>query len=154
MRELAAGTLPHIKLAACLVQDCAFIEGLVRLLAGQVAYAPSLPDPLPGAQFLGVIGGPENTYFQRCFDELKVPTNLRAAPELTPTAKSFQATMVAAVETRRYEQKLAVLVGVEWSGVISPGRDPTLAAWKAGPLFMANGSHWNRFFFEENYATA
>ena len=81
VRELAAGTLPHIKLVAYLVQDYAFIEGFVRLLASQVVHAPSLPDALPGAQFLGVIAGPENTYFQRCFDELKVPENLRAAPE-------------------------------------------------------------------------
>jgi thiaminase/transcriptional activator TenA len=91
------------------------LKGFVQLLASQVAHAPSLPDAVPGAQFLGVIAGPENTYFQRCFDELIVRKNLGTAPELTPTAKRFQAIMAAAVETRRYEQKLAVLVGAEWS---------------------------------------
>ena len=115
VRELVAGTLPHAKLAAYLVQDYTFIEGFVRLLASQIAHAPSLPDALPGAQFLGVIAGPENTYFQRCFDELAVPENLRTAPELTPVARGFQAIMAEAVETRRYEQMLAVLVGAEWS---------------------------------------
>ncbi len=115
VRDLAVGTLPHAKLAAYIVQDYTFIEGFVRLLASQIAHVPSLPDALPGAQFLGMIAGPENTYFQRCFDELGVPENLRTAPELTPAAKGFQAIMAEAVETRRYEQMLAVLVGAEWS---------------------------------------
>jgi len=115
VRELVAGTLPHAKLAAYLVQDYTFIEGFVRLLASQIAHAPSLPDALPGAQFLGVIAGPENTYFQRCFDELQVPKHLRAEPELTPVALEFQAIMREAAHSGRYELMLAVLVGAEWS---------------------------------------
>lgn len=115
VRELAAGTLPHTKLAAYLVQDYTFIEAFVRLLASQVAHAPSLPDALPGAQFLGVIAGPENTYFQRCFDELGVPEADRTAPALTPVARDFQAIMNEAARSGRYEQMLAVLVGAEWS---------------------------------------
>lgn len=115
VRELAAGTLPRAKLAAYLVQDYTFIEAFVRLLASQVAHAPSLPDALPGAQFLGVIAGPENTYFQRCFDELTVSERLRTAPDLTPVARDFQAIMNEAARSGRYEQMLAVLVGAEWS---------------------------------------
>ena len=115
VRELAAGTLPHGKLAAYLVQDYTFIEAFVRLLASQVAHAPSLLDALPGAQFLGVIAGPENTYFQRCFDELGVPETLRTAPALTPVARDFQGLMNEAARSGKYEQMLAVLVGAEWS---------------------------------------
>lgn len=115
VRELAAGTLPREKLAAYLVQDYTFIEAFVRLLASQVAHAPSLPDALPGAQFLGVIAGPENTYFQRCFDELDVPESLRTAPDLTPVARDFQGLMNEAARSGKYEQMLAVLVGAEWS---------------------------------------
>ncbi len=115
VRELAAGTLPRAKLAAYLVQDYTFIEAFVRLLASQVAHAPSLPGALPGAQFLGVIAGPENTYFQRSFDELDVPETLRTAPDLTPIARNFQGLMNEAARSGKYEQMLAVLVGAEWS---------------------------------------
>jgi thiaminase/transcriptional activator TenA len=115
VRELAAGTLARPKLAAYLVQDCTFIDGFVRLLASQVAHAPSLADALPGARFLGVIAGPENTYFERCFDELRVAEADRRSPTLTPTAQGFQALMAEVVESRRYERMLAVLVGAEWS---------------------------------------
>lgn len=115
VRELAAGTLPHKKLAAYLVQDYSFIEGFVRLLASQVAHAPSLTDALPGAQFLGVIAGPENTYFERCFDELGVSMQDRTTPALTPVARDLRAIMSEAVRSGRYEQMLAVLVGAEWS---------------------------------------
>jgi thiaminase/transcriptional activator TenA len=101
---------------------------------------------------LGVIGGPENTYFQRCFDELKVPTNLRAAPELTPTAKSFQAIMAAAVETRRYEQKLAVLVGAEWS-YLAWAR-PYVGRVESWPFIYGEWIALERVFFEESYVTA
>jgi thiaminase/transcriptional activator TenA len=115
VRELAEGTLPREKLVAYLVQDYTFIEAFVRLLASQVAHAPSLPDALPGAQFLGVIAGPENTYFQRCFDELGVPERDRTAPALSAVARDFQAIMSEAARSGRYEQMLAVLVGAEWS---------------------------------------
>ncbi len=118
VRELAAGTLPHEKLAAYLVQDYAFIEAFVRLLASQVAHAPSLADALPGAQFLGVIAGPENTYFERCFDQLGVAAKDRTTPALTPVARDFRAIMSEAVRSGRYEQMLAVLVGAEWSYLV------------------------------------
>ncbi|MGY9055088.1 MAG: TenA family protein [Alphaproteobacteria bacterium] len=98
-----------------MVQDYTFIEGFVRLLASAIATAPSLPDALPKAQFLGAIAGPENTYFQRCFEALKVPESDRQAPTLSVTALRFQAIMAGAVQSGRYEQMLAVLVGAEWS---------------------------------------
>lgn len=115
VRELAAGTLGREKLAAYLVQDYTFIEAFVRLLASQIAHAPGLPDALPGAQFLGIIAGPENTYFQRSFEELNVPEHDRTAPKLTPVAQDFQALMNEAARSGRYEKMLAVLVGAEWS---------------------------------------
>jgi len=115
VRELAAGTLAREKLAWYLVQDYTFIEGFVRLLASMVAHAPTLSDALPGARFLGVIAGPENTYFQRCFDELGVSESDRTDPPLSPAAEGFQDIMAEAAQSGRYEQMLAVLVGAEWS---------------------------------------
>jgi thiaminase (transcriptional activator TenA) len=115
VRELTDGTLPRAKLAWYLVQDYTFIEGFVRLLGATVAAAPSLADALPTARFLGAIAGDENTYFQRCFDELAVPESDRTAPMLSPTAEGFQGIMAGAARSGRYAEMLAVLVGAEWS---------------------------------------
>ncbi|MCV6585550.1 MAG: TenA family protein [Marinibacterium sp.] len=107
---LAAGTLPPERMAGYLQQDYLFVEGFVRLLASAVAHAPTLADAVPGAQFLGLICGPENTYFLRAFDALDIPQARDAAPE----TRAFQALMDEARRSGRYETMLAVLVVAEW----------------------------------------
>ncbi|PWE32805.1 TENA/THI-4 family protein [Maritimibacter sp. 55A14] len=111
---LAAGTLPPEKMAAYLVQDYKFIGGFVRLLASAIAHAPSLEDSVPAAQFLALVTGPENTYFQRSFEALGVDAAMQAAPAASPT-RAFQNLMAEAASSGRYEQMLAVLVVAEWS---------------------------------------
>lgn len=108
---LAEDTLDREKVAGYLQQDYLFVEGFVRLLASAVASAPSLADAVPGAQFLGLICGPENTYFQRALAALEVPEADKAAPE----TKAFQELMDEARRSGRYEIMLAVLVVAEWT---------------------------------------
>lgn len=110
---LADGTLPADRMLAYLQQDHLFIDGFVRLLASAIAHAPSLPDAIPAAQFLGLISGPENTYFLRAIDALG-GTCEPPAPAAPITAE-FQALMAQAARSGRYEQMLAVLVVAEWS---------------------------------------
>lgn len=107
---LANGTLDRDKMAGYLQQDYLFVEGFVRLLASAVAHAPSLPDAVPGAQFLGLICGPENTYFLRALEALDVPQADKAAPE----TQAFQDLMDDARRSGRYEIMLSVLVVAEW----------------------------------------
>lgn len=107
---LADGTLDRDKMAGYLQQDYLFVEEFVRLLASTVAHAPSLPDAVPGAQFLGLICGPENTYFLRALEALDVPQATEAAPE----TRTFQDLMDAARRSGRYEIMLSVLVVAEW----------------------------------------
>lgn len=107
---LADGALSRDKMAGYLQQDYHFIEGFVRLLASAVAHAPSLPDAVPGAQFLGLICGPENTYFLRSMEALEVSTAAPAAPETV----AFQQLMDQARHSGRYEIMLSVLVVAEW----------------------------------------
>ena len=107
---LANGTLSRDKMAGYLQQDYQFIEGFVRLLASAVAHAPSLTDAVPGAQFLGLICGPENTYFLRSLDALEVPQTAPSAPETI----AFQQLMDQARRSGRYEIMLSVLVVAEW----------------------------------------
>lgn len=107
---LADGTLDHQKMAGYLQQDYLFVESFVRLLASSVAHAPSLADAVPGAQFLGLICGPENTYFLRSMEALEVPS---AAPPASETV-AFRALMDEARASGRYELMLSVLVVAEW----------------------------------------
>lgn len=111
--QLAAGTLPEDRMLAYLQQDYLFIEGFVRLLASAIAHAPSLPDAIPAAQFLGLISGPENTYFLRAIEALGGTTEPPAAPH--PVTAEFQALMREAARSGRYAQMIAVLSVAEWS---------------------------------------
>lgn len=112
---LADGTLAEAKMAWYLVQDYSFIDGFVRLAASAIATAPSLADSVPLAQFLAVIAGPENTYFQRSFEALGVPDRDRVEPELAPATRAFRGLMAEAAASGRYGRMIAVLTVAEWS---------------------------------------
>ena len=113
--ELADGTLPLDKMRRYLVQDYCFIDNFVRLAASAIHHAPSLPDRLPLAQFLGVIAGPENTYFQRSFEALDVETTQRDNPSLLEPTEAFQALMIDTAKSGCYGSMVAVLCVAEWS---------------------------------------
>ena len=113
--ELADGSLPLDKMRCYLIQDYRFIDGFVRLAASAIHHAPTLPDRLPLAHFLGIIAGPENTYFQRSFDELAVPSGERENPKLLEPTKAFQALMDEAATSGHYGVMVAVLSVAEWS---------------------------------------
>lgn len=104
--SLADGTLSRDKMASYLQQDYQLIEGFVRLLASTVAHAPSLADVVPGAQFLWLVCGLENTYFLRSMDAAEVPS---AAPAASETV-AFQQLM----DPGCYEIMLSVLVVADW----------------------------------------
>jgi thiaminase/transcriptional activator TenA len=110
---LADGSLPKDRMLTYLQQDYLFVEGFVRLLASAIAHAPSLPDAIPAAQFLGLISGPENTYFLRAIKALGGDPEVPAPT--APVTAEFQALMARAAGSGRYEQMHAVLVVAEWS---------------------------------------
>ncbi|WP_025564622.1 TenA family protein [Psychromonas sp. SP041] len=112
--ELADGSLPLEKMRVYLAQDYTFIDNFVRLAASAIHHAPTLPDRLPLAHFLGIIAGPENTYFQRSFDMLSVPESERTAPQLLKSTNNFQALMLKAANSGEYGNMIAVLCVAEW----------------------------------------
>lgn len=114
-RELAEGTLPPQRMAEYLIQDYTFIDGFVRLAATAIAHAPTLKDSVPLAQFLAVITGPENTYFLRSFEALKVKDEHWQTPTLWPVTRDFQGIMREARLSGSYARMMAVLVVAEWS---------------------------------------
>ncbi len=113
--ELASGKLPEHKMQLYLAQDYTFIDNFVRLAGSAIHHAPSLPDRLPLAQFLGVISGPENTYFQRSFEALNLPVKDRVSPDLLPSTVAFQSLMLEAANSGFYGSMIAVLCVAEWS---------------------------------------
>lgn len=112
--ELANGSLALDKMRTYLVQDYTFINNFVRLAACAVHHAPTLADRLPLAHFLGVIAGPENTYFERSFDALNVAQPLRTDPVLLPPTQGFQDLMLEAADSGSYPNMIAVLCVAEW----------------------------------------
>ena len=144
-KELAAGTIDiENVLVPYLVQDHRFLDSFSILLASTIASLPTLSQRIPLCQFLAVITGPENTYFERAFDELGVsPAERTQIPDADvttkfcnlmrevaigiPTSRSSSAAAGGGGDGGDYSQhpvnicgstlaeKLAVLVVCEWS---------------------------------------
>jgi len=132
--ELADGSLPLEKMKRYLAQDYTFIDNFVRLAASAIHHAPSLPDRLPLAHFLGIIAGPENTYFQRSFDMLNVPKSEQTSPELLTPTSDFQALMLKAAKSGEYGNMVAVLCVAEW--VYLSWAEPMVDAVEALPFYF------------------
>ena len=61
---------PLLVLKTYLIQDHRFLNAFVILLSSMIANARTLEDRIPACQFLAIITGKENTYFERSFVEL------------------------------------------------------------------------------------
>lgn len=114
-RELADGTLDRAVLRRYLVQDYSFIDRFVSLVGMAIGRAPDLESRLPLIRFLAMVSSDENTYFRRSFDDLGVPAEDRASPELLSVTVDLHAIMAEAGEGGSYAEALAVLVVAEWS---------------------------------------
>mmetsp|Transcript_20802 Transcript_20802/g.48972 ORF Transcript_20802/g.48972 Transcript_20802/m.48972 type:complete len:242 (-) Transcript_20802:1538-2263(-) len=115
-KELADGTIDRDRiLKRYLVQDHRFLDSFVILLASIVAHLPSLPDRIPGCQFLAVITGPENTYFERSFEKLGISEKERDSIPDAKVTQKFCNLMRSAAASRNLEEMLAVIVVCEWS---------------------------------------
>src|SRR5512134_3282693 len=113
-RELADGSLANAVMRRYLVQDYAFLDYFIRLVASAIVKAPSLADRIPLGRFLGTVSGEENTYFHRAFDALSVPEADRTQPILRPTTRAFHAVMAHAINAGGYQETLAPLLVFEW----------------------------------------
>ena len=107
------GVVPTENLRRYLVQDHRFLDRFAALLAGAVAYAPTLADRIPGCQFLALITGKENTYFERCFTALGVRNNQRFGTPDWDATKGFKDLMAEALHSSNYANMVAVLAVAE-----------------------------------------
>lgn len=113
--ELANGSLDTNVLKTYLIQDFRFLDSFVILLASMVAHCRSLPDRLPGCQFLAVITGSENTYFERALEALEAPASERSKIPDADCTTGFCTLMKDAAKSGSLGEMLAVLVVCEWS---------------------------------------
>lgn len=114
--ELAAGTIGRNVLKRYLIQDHRFLDSFVVLLASMIAKARCLSDRIPGCQFLAVITGKENTYFERCFEKLGCadPMKRESIPD-APCTAGFISLMRDVSANGTLGEMLSVLVVCEWS---------------------------------------
>lgn len=105
--------LPKANLENYLIQDHRFIDRFVALLAATVSRAPSLKDRIPGCQFLALVTGEENTYFERSFAALGVSDDKRENMPDWPTTAAFKQLMKDATDSNSYANMLAVLTVAE-----------------------------------------
>ncbi len=113
--ELADGTLNPKVMARYLIQDYTFLDAFVVLVSSAIATARTLPDRIPMCQFLGLVTGDEDTYFQRSFEALGVSEEERINTRLESVTVSFQDIMREAADTGTYTNMIAVLTVAEWS---------------------------------------
>ncbi|MEQ8285551.1 TenA family protein [Thalassospira sp.] len=106
-------SLPKANLENYLIQDHRFIDRFVALLAAAVSRAPTLKDRIPGCQFLALLTGKENTYFERSFEALGVSDHDREYQPDWPATAAFKQLMADAVDTNSYANMLAVLAVAE-----------------------------------------
>tara|TARA_R110000868_G_scaffold16933_4_gene75137 strand:+ start:24852 stop:25559 length:708 start_codon:yes stop_codon:yes gene_type:complete len=107
------GAVSDRNLKNYLIQDHRFIDRFVALLAGAVSRAPALSDRIPACQFLALLTGPENTYFERSLDALSVSTQERTEQPDWPVTAAFKELMRVAMESNEYANMLAVLAVAE-----------------------------------------
>ncbi len=113
-RELADGSLVDEVMRRYLVQDYSFLDSFVRLVASAIVKAPSMAERVPLGRFLGAVTGEENTFFQRAFDALDVPAEIRVRPVLRAPTLAFHELMAEAIADRGYVETLTPLVVFEW----------------------------------------
>jgi thiaminase/transcriptional activator TenA len=115
--ELADGSIDRQVLTRYLIQDYRFLDSFVVLLASIVARSRSLADRIPACQFLAVITGDENTYFERSFEKLGVTCEQREESTVpnAPCTAGFCKLMREVAYSGSLSEMLAVIVVCEWS---------------------------------------
>lgn len=84
-------------------------------MAAIVSNARSLEDRIPGCQFLAMITGKENTYFERCFQKLGCTAEERANIPDAEVTVGFCNLMREVALKGSLGEMLSVIVVAEWS---------------------------------------
>lgn len=113
-RELAENSLPDAVYSRYLVQDYAFIDTLVRVVALTISEAPGMPPKSRLAGFLAAITSEENDYFLRSFEALGVDEATWREAEPNYVTARLEAVMLEAARSGGYPACLTLLLATEW----------------------------------------
>ena len=114
VRGLGDGTLPEAAFRVYLIQDYRFLDTLVSVVGFAVGRAPDLRAKSRYAEFLGVLTGSENDYFQRSFEALGVSEDELANTPDSPVLAKLRRHMIAAADAATYADLLSVFLPAEW----------------------------------------
>lgn len=137
VKEMAHNKIDNQVYKHYLIQDHAFIDSLIRLVARAVAAASGMEEKRRLSAFLAMLTSEENDYFERSFDALAVSREDRDNAELAPVTYAFEDLFRAAVEEYDYAAAVAALLPVEW----------TYLDWASWAKTEGNGSE--RFWVKE-----
>jgi thiaminase/transcriptional activator TenA len=112
--ELASGTIDRNVLKRYLIQDHRFLDAFVVLLASMVASARCLEDRIEGCQFIALVTGKENTYFERSFAHLQISKEDRMEIPNEAVTDRFLDLMTTVAKEGTLGERLAVLCVCEW----------------------------------------
>lgn len=127
------------------MQDHRFVDAFVSLLARMISAARSLEDRIPGCQFLGLITGRENTYFERSFAALGVSDEERRATPSSAAQQSFEKLMREVASSGSLAEMLAVLVShahrtIAYVSSSAPSACPHIPAPPSSLLYSSSWS--------------
>ncbi len=112
-QQLGDGVISDEVYGHYLIQDYAFIETLVNLVARAIADAPEMPQKTVLAGFLAALTSDENTYFLRSFEALNIAEKDYLNPSLTPVAKQIIQQLQQASK-QGYARAITVMCCAEW----------------------------------------
>lgn len=111
--QLGDDSIADSTYARYLVQDYAFIETLVNLVARAIADAPSMPQKTVLSGFLAALTSDENTYFLRSFEALGITEGDYLNPPLSPVAEEIIKELNQA-SSQGYAHAITVMCCAEW----------------------------------------
>ncbi len=112
-QQLGDDSLPDGVYARYLVQDYAFIETLVNLVARAIAAAPSMKQKSVLSGFLAALTSEENSYFLRSFTALGLAEEDYLQPSLTPVSQAIIREFNSA-SAAGYQDAIVALCCAEW----------------------------------------
>jgi len=114
VRDMASDAMPPDAFKRYLVYEHAFVDTAVTIFGYALVRAPSIREQKRLAEVLRGLTDDQNGYFDRAFDALAVPEDLRRAPPLPAAVLAFRDGMLVVAAHGAYEDIIAAMLGAEW----------------------------------------
>ena len=112
-RDVAADALAPDVFERYFVYDT-FVDTAVTIFGYALVRAPSMLEQKHLVEVLRGLTDDQNGYFERAFDALGVPNNLRSQAPLPASVQAFRDGMLVVAAHGSFEDILAAMLGAEW----------------------------------------